>query len=303
MVASIGWPVSLPRWRQRYLQAQGRARDRRLLQTARRLRPDLALFLRGDACSADVLTELKRLIRGPLVTWWVDDPWRFPGCAERLALYDHVFIFDRFYLPRLEAAGVARAHFLPCACDETVYRPMALRDSERRRWASDVAFVAWGYPEREVVVRALADEVDVGVWGGGGSGLRAQRTATGTNVLRGPAVSSQTAAKIYNASKMGLNIHAIQTRIGGVNTRTFELLACGRFQLVDRVAGVEELLEPDAEIVCYRSPEEARALARRYLADPVTRNRIAAKGRERVLAEHTYVCRMRTLLALAGAAP
>ena len=287
--------LPLAGWLARYQEALFRRRDRRLIRLARRLRPDLVLVLKGETLSGEVLAEVKRLAHGPLVTWWVDDPWRFPSSLERFALFDHVFVFDRSYVLRLEALGAKRVHFLPCACDETVYRPMRLTRGDQRDLGSDVAFVAWSYPEREAVVRALARAVDIGVWGGGWRNLETLRTGRGTPVVRGSAVSTLTAARIYNASRIGLNAHASQTRLGGLNTRAFELLASGLFQLVDRVAGIEQLLTPDVEVVCYSSPDEARQLAKHYLADGEMRLRIATKGRARVLEEHTYVCRMRTL--------
>ena len=127
----------------------------------------------------------------------------------------------------------------------------------------------------------------------------AQEALQGARVVRGRIVTDRLAAKIYNASKIGLNVHHPQARWSGLNTRTFELLASGLFQVVDRVHGLEELLTPDAEVVCYSTPQEAVKLCKRYLADPSARTKIAQRGRERVLAEHTYLSRMRTLCDLA----
>jgi len=276
-----------------------RTYERRLVMLARRLRPDLVIVLKGEILSGETLSEVKRLARGPVVTWWVDDPWRYPSCLQQMTLFDHVFIFDRSYMPRLAAAGVSRVHFLPCGCNDLVYRPLRLNHTAQRRFACDVSFVAWGYPGRSEVVQALAREVDLGVWGGGWNGLRWQRTVRGHAVIRGPSVSSRTAVKIYNASKIGLNVHQAQSRSGGLNTRTFELPASGLFQIVDRVGGLEELLAPGVEVVCYGSPEEARELARRYLADESARTHMARRARARVLEEHTYLCRMRTLCEVA----
>jgi spore maturation protein CgeB len=216
-----------------------------------------------------------------------------------LKVFDHVFIFDRSYLPHLETVGVRRAHFLPCACDETIYRPLRLSSIEQRRYRCDVALVAWYYPARAQMVRALADEMDVKVWGGHWDSLDARQVLGPARVVHGSSVSDQTAARIYNAARIGLNVHQSQSRLGGLNTRTFELLACGIFQLVDRVGGLEELLRQGDEVVCYESAEELRRLAKHYLADGEARVRIAARGRARVLEEHTYTRRMHTLCEVA----
>lgn len=299
LIQRVRWVPGASGQLARYRQALLHGRNRALIRLARRLRPDLIIVLKGDILPGEVLAEIKRAARGPLVTWWVDDPWRCPSFLPSFALFDHVFIFDRSYLPRLAELGVACGHFLPCACDETVYRPLQLSPAERRRYACEVAFVAWYFPERTPIVKALAGAVDLGVWGGQWDRSEVRHAGGGATVIRGQAVSDRTAATIYAASQIGLNVHQRQSRLGGLNTRTFEILASGLFQLVDQVGGIEELLTPGTEVVCYRSPEEVRRLATHYLADPMARLRIAARGRERVLDEHTYVCRMRTLCDLA----
>lgn len=287
----------------RYQQRQRDGRDQALVARAARRRPDLVLLLNGERFSREVLARAKRASGGMLATWWADDPCRFPSVMESLDVFDCVCVFDRSYLPRLRAGGAASAHFLPCACDDAVYRPMALTPGEQRRYGCDIAFVAWYYPERGAVVGALARSFDVGVWGGQWRSAEAQQAVQRLSAVRGAAVSDRTAATIYNAAKIGLNIHAVHSVLGGLNTRAFELLASGCFQLTDGVGGIEQLLTPGEEVACYASPEEACRLAARYLADPAERLRIAARGRERVLDEHTYYHRMQTLLALLGRAP
>lgn len=293
---------SAARWLARYEARRVRRREQRLVRLVRRVRPDLVLVLNSESetVSGQALADIKRLSRGPLVAWWTDDPWLYAPLVASASLFDHLFVFDRSYLPRLAALGV-RTHFLPCACDETVYRPVALRPRERRRFACGVAFVGWYYPERGPVVKALAAEVDLKIWGGQWDTPAARAALSGTRISWSPGVNDRTAVKIYSASQIGLNVHHMQSRLGGLNMRTFEVLASGLFQLVDRIPGLEELLTPEREVVCYGSAEEACLLAKRYLADPAERAAIAARGRERALAEHTYVCRMRTLLSTVSA--
>ena len=223
---------------------------RGLIAWTRKLRPDLVLVLKGEALSGNLLAEVKRLAPGALVTWWVDDPWRYPSFARNLSLFDHFFIFDRSYLTKLHSSGVRKAHFLPCACDETVYHPLRLSRLDKRRFSCDVSFVASYYPTRGELVRAVADRIDLRVWGGGWRSPEARRTLSGFDLVQGGLVNDRTATRIYNASKIGLNSHHSQTRLGGLNTRTFDLLACGLFQIVERVPGIEELLAPDVQVAC-----------------------------------------------------
>jgi spore maturation protein CgeB len=280
----------------RHVVNAARRRDRKALSLARAFRPRLTLVLKGEVYRSDLFAEIKRATDGPLVSWWVDDPFNYPESVKNFALFDHVFMFDRSYLSNVEQAGAGAASFLPCACDETTYRPMALSAAQQRRWATDVAFVASFYPHRGTLARAVAKGTDVGVWGTGWSTAAARRELNGRHdVVRGGVVSGATAARIYSAAKVGLNRHHPQSRDGGLNMRTFELLASGIVPLTDYVPGIEELLEPDQELVCYRSVAEAQDLAVRLIADGPQRALIATRGRARVIAEHTYVARMRTL--------
>jgi spore maturation protein CgeB len=286
--------ASALRWRRR--------RDEALVALARRMRPELVLILRGELIGVEAIAALKRAAAGPMATWWVDDPDRYPGSPDRLRLYDHVFLFDRACARRLEQAGIGPVTFLPCACDETVFHPRPVTRRQRAQYGSEIALVAWCYPNRAAVVNALTG-FDVRVWGRGWRTREARvlldRAARGA--VRGLGyVSDAQAALIYNATAIALNVHHSQSREAALNTRAFEVLATGAFELVDAVQGMEELLVPDDEVVTYRSPAEARERAAYYLRHPDARARIASRGHERVLAEHTYVHRMQTLLRTVG---
>ena len=278
-------------------QAWHRWRDGRLAQIARKTQPHLILILWGNSLSPELLQSLKTLTRCPLVTWWVDDPFRH-NVEKLLPFYDLFYIFDRSYMAPLKQAGAREVRFLPCACDDTVYYPRHLSRAERKRYTSDVALVAWYYSDRASIVKALTD-LDIKIWGRGWTSPEARQLLNGTKpiAVHGERfVRDETASKIYSATKIGLNIHSDQTREAGLNTRAFELLAAGAFQLVDEVHGMAELLAPGKEVAVYHSPQEARSLADYYLRHSEERIRMAQMGRIRTLNEHTYLHRMRSLL-------
>ena len=285
-------------WLQRQRRQWHLRRDQELLRTAAKTQPDLIFLLWGKSFSADFLACLKGSAKCPLVTWWLDDPFLTPLDGNPFPLYDLFFTFDRSYIAPLKKAGARDVRFLPCACDETVYFPRRLSSQERARYGCEIALVAWNSPGRIHTVKALAG-FNLKVWG---RGWRAPETG---KILNGEGrrifqserfVPDAETAKIYSAAQIGLNIHSVQTHQAGLNTRSFELLAAGAFQMMDAVPGMEELLEPEKEAVVYRSPEEAAERARYYLKHPEQRDPIARRGRERTLREHTYLHRMKTLL-------
>lgn len=287
----------LERLRNRWL----RRRDARILAAASEFKPELTLVHRGESLAPELLKELKRRTGRPLVAWWGDDPFEY-GSGHLLPLYDTVFMFDRSYLPRLKEIGVHRAEFLPAAVDPSVYHPRQLSAKEQSRYGCDLALIGWYYPYRGEMVHQLR-EMNLKVWGRGWLSAEARQTLNGASrkiLIEDRFVSGPDACKIYNAAKIGLNIHSHQTHDGGLNMRVFELAASGCFQLTDAVSGMEEMLEPGKEVAVYRSTEEARSLADHFLKHPEERAAIAARARERVLKQHTYDHRMRSLLEMAG---
>jgi len=99
----------------------------------------------------------------------------------------------------------------------------------------------------------------------------------------------------YPLSDINFNCTSQQMK-GAVNQRVFDVPCAGAFLLTDHRRQMEELFEPETEIVCYTHPDEIPALADRYLNAPRDRQRVAEAARKRVLAEHTYDHRMVSLM-------
>jgi spore maturation protein CgeB len=115
---------------------------------------------------------------------------------------------------------------------------------------------------------------------------------------------TDTCVKVFNATAINLNLHSssgtgLDSHPDFVNPRTFELAACGAFQLVDERTLLSELFSPE-EMVCFRSPGEVPALIQTWLKDPAGRRAYAEAAQRRVLREHTYRHRMQDLLAAVG---
>ena len=99
----------------------------------------------------------------------------------------------------------------------------------------------------------------------------------------------------YPLTEINFNCTSQQMK-GAVNQRVFDVPCCHGFLLTDHRRQMEQLFEPETEIVFYRHPDEIPGLVERYLADPAARKRVAEAARRRVLAEHTYDHRMRFLM-------
>jgi spore maturation protein CgeB len=110
--------------------------------------------------------------------------------------------------------------------------------------------------------------------------------------------------KIFNATDVNLNLHSSSERDGVdpsgdfVNPRTFELAACGAFQLCDDRQLLPELFEVGREIITFSSREDMKEKMEYYLAHPEERKVICERARARILKDHSYDRRMEQMLSI-----
>lgn len=259
--------------------------------------PDLVLALAQAPLSSQALKRLRR-DGVPTAMWFVED-WRvFTYWRSFAPLYDFFAIIqeDPFFA-ELEAVGQTNALYLPLAADPDFHRPLELSSVERRTFGSELSFMGAGYPNRRKAFRRLLN-YDFKIWGNewDGDAALAQRVQ-----MKGRRVSAEECVKIFNATRINLNLHSsVQNDrliTGGdfVNPRTFELAACGAFQLVDRRTLMDDLFWSE-ELATFESMDELLERIEYFLRHPDECREYAERGRKRVLAEHTYAHRMNTLI-------
>ncbi len=283
----------------------GRQLHTQLMNAVRAAQPELVLVLKGETILPATLRAIKHPANAPLLAaWYYDDPFVFNErdpywlVPSGLPTFDHSFVFDRSYFPQLQARGARKISFLPSACDPAVFHPEHNEFVRQSSLASSICFIGTFSPARGAMLESLAGIDNIAIWGPGWQPtLKQLRSKLPANVFRGEGLPPGQVSHAYQSAPIVVNIHGPQTKLGGLNTRAFEVPACGAFQLMDYVPEMEALLQPGHDVAVYRTPQEAGTLARAYLADPEARQRIARQGHARVLAEHTYRHRMQTLLA------
>lgn len=260
--------------------------------------PDVVLCMAQAPVDAAVLHEIGQ--RGALrAFWFVEDHRLFPYWRQLAPACDHFFVIQQGdFLADLRAATGGRAHYLPLAADPSVHRPLALAADERAELGAPVGFVGAGYRNRRLAFRPLLEQ-GLRIWGTewGGAGIVEAAVQRG-----GARIATEDAVRIFNATTVNLNLHSstyvdgVDPRGDFVNPRTFELAACGAFQLTDARTLLPPLFDPEREIVTFTDAGALPDLVRDWLARPAARMTTAAAARRRVLAEHTYRHRMATLL-------
>lgn len=268
-----------------------------VVATAGEFRPDLVIGLAQAPLNASVCARL-RAAGMKVVFWFVENHRVLPYWKHVAKDYDVFFaIQDEPFLSMLRDAGSPKAVYLPTACDPERHARVALSDAERERFGADVGFAGAPYVNRQRILLGL---IDLGprIWGEGWDRTELARLA-GNDGARFDLVDMM---RIFSATRVNLNIHSAN-HVDGldpdpdyVNPRTFELAACGAFQLVDARAPLPALFRDD-EVVTFRSTSELRRLITHFLARPDERAAIADRARARALTEHTFAHRVRTMFS------
>ena len=261
-------------------------------------KPDLFFALAQAPVTVDLLERLKGY-GIPRAFWFVEDFRLFEYWKDVAPLYDYFFtIQDGEFFGYLKDLRVKNFHYLPLAADPSVHRPLQLSKEELEEYGSDLSFVGVGYYNRRYLLPHLID-FDLKIWGSGWGGLKPLQPFI---QREGRWISPEEYVKVFNASRINLNLHSSTVHQGVnpygdfVNPRTFEIASCGAFQLVDRRSHLPRFFNEE-EMVTYESLEDLREKIKYYLKNGRERKEMARRARERVVRDHTYRRRMEEAMA------
>ncbi len=261
-------------------------------------KPDIIISIAQAPLNEICLSEFRKL-KIPTVFWFVED-FRIMTYWERIAkLYDFFFVIQKGeFFDLLRKRGIKNFYYLPLAADPEIHKPLELNSEELSEYGSDISFVGAGYYNRRCMFEGLLD-FNFKIWGNEwdlNSPLKdyIQR--------KGERIEPQEYIKIFNATKININLHSSPWHRGVnpdgdfINPRTFEIAACGAFQLVDFRNHLPELYDIGKEIVCFTDINDLREKIQYYLEREDERSLIAERAREKTLSNHTYKLRLEEML-------
>ncbi|MBI3802812.1 MAG: glycosyltransferase [Nitrospirae bacterium] len=260
-------------------------------------RPDLMIVFKGGSVEAEALWEIRNRTPTVMMNLFPDNPLHMMP-FRNIEPYHFFFIKDSYALAALTKIGFQNVRYLPHAADPDVCRPVALTPEEQKGWGADLSLVGSHYPYRGFLMREL-QAFDLKIWGKGWASLPSDDPIR--PAVQGRSVWGEEKTKVVCGSKISLNPHHPLNDITGINDRTFEIAACGGFQLLDRKADLEKHFKIGEEIIAYNDKKELLELIRYYLDHEETRRQIAERAYRRVLKDHTVAHRVDTLLSLYGA--
>ncbi len=171
-------------------------------------------------------------------------------------------------------------------------------DDDEKKYGSDVSFAGAGYFNRKNVFAKLTD-FNFKIWGNDWI------TDMPLSLLiqdGGKRFTEEEAVKIYNYSKININLHSsmwhwdINPDGDFLNPRVYEILGCGGFQLVDRRRYLKDVFEDGKDLVVFDSVEDLRKKIRYYLDNEAERSAIAEHGYNTVRKHHTYEQRVSEMM-------
>ena len=260
--------------------------------------PDLIFALAQAPMTPEIIKNLK-LLNVPIAFWFVEDFRTLSYWKEIASCYDYFFTIQRGdFFTELSSLGKNNFYYLPQGCYPGVHKEINLSQNDIDQYKADLSFMGSGYYNRVQSFPRLLN-YDFKIWGtewslGSHIGSRVQN-----NNKR---IDSNEIVKIYNAGKINLNLHSSTFHssvnpVGDfVNPRTFEIAACGGFQLVDERSELAELMELGSEVATFNTIDDLCKKIDHYLKNEEEAKLITARGKERVLKEHTIQHRMHEML-------
>jgi spore maturation protein CgeB len=253
-----------------------------LLAQGRAFHPDIVYVQNVGAFHPAVLSRLRRsgrVLVGQIAT---AEPEQ-----RRIRSYDVLVTSFPHFLGRFDAP----THLLRIGFDNRILE--RLGDVPLRHGVVFVGQLGRAqHRDGNVLLETAARSLAVDFWGPGfedwpaGSPFRSRHhgTAWGLEMYR-----------VLAAGRIALNRHGAVAEGHANNMRLFEATGVGTMLLTDERRDLDELFVRDQEVVTYVDADDLVDKARWYLEHEDDRASVAAAGKARTLASHTYAVRMREL--------
>jgi spore maturation protein CgeB len=255
----------------RIKQRFGIAKMSRMLREAVYLyNPDILFYFHfHDWIEHYVWKEISNELPTKTVIMLADDQWRYEETKPVWKLFNLILTTDREGFEKRRKEGFSNVFLTQWGCNHFLYKDLNVPRTY------DVSFVGRCYGERKNFVDTIRRKgIDVATFG---LGWR-----------NGGRVSQADLMEIYNRSKIALNLSLSSE--GGeiqIKAREFEAVGCGSLLLTKETKEIAEYFIPDEEIITYRDANDAAEKIGYYLKNDDERERIAKKGYERLIREHT----------------
>ena len=250
------------------------------------------MFVDGGSLLTRRAVERLKAHAGRVVNFNHDDPFgardgvRFAAFRAAVPAYDLIVVVRPPNVAEAERAGARRVLLHPMVADEVAHAPRPLTDAIRARWQSEVAFIGSWMPERGPLLLGLVERgVPLAIYGP--LWRKAPEWPRLAAHHRADYLDGDDYAHAVQCAKISLGLLSKGNR-DQHTTRSMEIPLLGGLLCAERTAEHLALYRDGAEAVFWSDTAEGARVCLELLADEPHRAAIAARGRERCLANgHT----------------
>ncbi len=290
--------------------------NHKIINDLNSFKPDICIVINGQHINDELLSVLKAN-KVNTVLFMLDSIQTkfFKIYLKNLSFYDKIFSYeplDRRFL----ASKVKGAEYLFVGYDENIFSPM--NNNEKKEF--DICFVGGLYKgsenrllllervakyawenDKKMVVYTNQMYSSKYIW----QKLKNSRRRNKFNstypylikFLIDKPIYYEELAYVYKKSKICINIHSINELHTGVNPRTFEILGCKSFQLIDENHLNEVELESGKHLVEFKEQDDLCEKIDYYLKNEKERELIANFGYEMAKDKYTMRESMKIILS------
>ena len=264
--------------------------------------PDLIITLVGFMMDKTLMECIKKS-GSVLCVWLTEDPFYMDESIEIVKDYHYVFTIDlgafEYYRKKFPDKGI---HHLPLGTDPFLYKP----SDTTVQYSYDVCIVGYPYPDRIELANKILTKNQYSLILVGPRWKRHmynQHQESLTIINRW--VAPESVRNLFITSKIILNPHrtfdyennnnSLGIESKSINNRTFDIAACGGFQLLSNQPDLKEHFH-SGEIVSYTDHTNCLELIDRYVDKESERYQYSKKAYEKVLNCHTFLHRIQYIL-------
>ncbi|MFM9912149.1 MAG: glycosyltransferase [Methylophilaceae bacterium] len=261
-----------------------------LRKKVKAFQPDLIVFVLGAWLPAALFQAVEEISPASTKVAWVGD--KFDHVQGVFAGYmDWIFCTDTYFMDLLRTQGISTISYLPLAVDPQRFYPM------NKPRTNKIIYVAKNSPGRSLFLSKV--EKPLLLYGKKWRKFR-QEFPDSPHEIHAHHLPLNKLPSLYASSRAVLNIkHEIYVE-RGVNQRSFEPYGCMTPVLNDDVADLGLCFDLGREILVYHSLDELHEIHAKLTSDPAFAKKIGLAGHQRVMAQHTYMHRARSILKQVG---
>ena len=272
-------------------------------------KPDLIFtFSAGSRLLPETLSKLKKKLNCRTATLIGDNPFdssRDKYVPMSLQYYDYIFIGDNIWKQNIQnVASHSKLFSWYGGYNDDIFYPLKneeIMDSDIEKFKCDLSFTGSNYGEgaegayRAGILNQLND-FDLKIWGYGNWPYRFEFFPNLRNAYKGDSLSYIDLKKLYNLSKINLNMPSPQI-FTSFQPRVFEIAATKGFQIIDYRADLLKIFN-ETDIVTFKTIPELKEKIKYYIGHPLQRNEMALKLYNKVVNNYTWKNQVKIILEI-----